>query len=69
MPIYNEICVYIGPSTSELALYSTDYCHIVYYEGRLYGQDGGYEGDNLTSRIAVTPRSWRIRRRHCNVYT
>jgi len=32
MTVYNGICVYIIPSTGQLALYSTVYCHIVYYE-------------------------------------
>jgi len=41
----------IIPSTSELALYSTVYYHIVYYGGRVYGYDRGYEGGNLASMI------------------
>ena len=32
MTVYNGICVYIVTSTGQLALYSTVYCHIVYYE-------------------------------------
>ena len=33
-------------------LYSIVYCRIVHYGGRVYGHDGGYEGDNLASRVA-----------------
>ena len=44
MSIYNEICVYIVQSTDQLALYSTVYCRIVYYGGRVYGNDRCYEG-------------------------
>ena len=52
MSVYNWICVYIVSSTGELALYSTVYCHIIYYEGQVYGHDGGYEGGNLDSKVA-----------------
>jgi len=52
MLVHNGICVYIVPCTSQLALYSTVYCHIVHYGGRVYGYDRGYEGDNLPSRVA-----------------
>ena len=52
MPVYNEICVYIVPSTGELALYFTFYYRIVYYRGRAYGHDEDYEGANLASRVA-----------------
>ena len=38
--------------TDELVLYSTVYCRIVYYGGRVYDNDGGYEGGNLASRVA-----------------
>jgi len=50
--VYNRVRVYIVPSTSELALYSTVYCHFIYYEGQVYGHNEGYEGDNLASRVA-----------------
>jgi len=43
MSVYNGTCVYIVPSTGELALYSTVYCRIVYYGGRVYGHDEGYD--------------------------
>ena len=36
----------------QLALYSTIYCRIVYYRGRVSDHDGGYEGCNLASRVA-----------------
>jgi len=36
-------------------LYSIIYYHIVHYGGRVYGHDGGYERDNLVSRVA-----WRL---------
>jgi len=45
-----DLC-YIIPSIDQLAFYSAVYYHIVYYGGRVYGHDGGYEGDNLTSKI------------------
>ena len=48
----NGACLYILTSTGELALYSTVYRHIIYYRGRVYGHDGGYEGGNLASRLA-----------------
>ena len=44
MSVYNRVCVYIVPSTGELALYFTVYPYIVYYRGRVRGHDGGYEG-------------------------
>jgi len=50
--VYNRICVYIVSSTAKLALYSIVYYRIVYYEGRVYGHDTGYEGGNLASRVA-----------------
>jgi len=34
MAVYNGICVYIVPSTGQLALYSIIYYDIVYYRGR-----------------------------------
>ena len=34
MPVYNRICVYIVPSTGQLALYFTVYYFIVYYEAK-----------------------------------
>ena len=43
MPVYNKICVYIVSSTGQLALHSTVYCRIVYYGGRIYGYNGGYD--------------------------
>jgi len=52
MPVNNRIYVYTIPSTDKLALYSTIYCHIVYYESRVYGHDGGYEGGNLGSKVS-----------------
>ena len=52
MHVYKGICVYMGPSIDELALYSTVYHLIEYYGGRVYSHDGGYEGGNLASRIA-----------------
>ena len=51
MLVHNEICVFIVPSTGQLALYSTVYCRIVYYGGRVYSYDRGYERDNLASRL------------------
>ena len=39
-------------STGKLELYSRVYCCIVYYRGRVYGHDGGYEGGNMTSGVA-----------------
>jgi len=33
MSVYSGIYIYIVPSTGQLALYSTVYCRIVYYEG------------------------------------
>ena len=43
MSVYNGICIYIVLSTVQLVFYSKVYCHIVYYEGRVYGHGGGYE--------------------------
>ena len=43
---------HIVPSTGQLALYSTVYCSIVYYGGRVYGHDRGYKGGNLALRVA-----------------
>ena len=51
-PVYNGVCVHIIPSMGKLTLYSTVYCRFVYYGGQVYGNDGGYEGDDLASRIA-----------------
>jgi len=51
VPVYNRISVYVVPSTNQLVLYSTFYYRIVYYGGRVYGHDGGYEGGNLVSRV------------------
>jgi len=47
MSVYNGIYVYIIPSTGQQALYSTIYCHIVYYSGWVCGHDEGYKGGNL----------------------
>ena len=47
-----RVCLYTVSSTGEFSLYSTFYHCIVYYRGRIYGHDGGYEGDNLASRVA-----------------
>jgi len=52
MPVHNRISVYIILSMGQLVFYSTVYYRIVYYEGRVYGHDRGYEGGNLTSRVA-----------------
>jgi len=52
MPVHNGICVYIIPITGQLALYFTVYYRIVYYRGRIYVYDRGYEGGNLASRVA-----------------
>ena len=43
----NGVYIYIISSTGELALYSTIYRRIVYYRGRVYGHDRGYEGGNM----------------------
>ena len=50
MLVYNRICVYIVPSTGELAfsLQSIVHCPL---GGRVYGYDGGYEGGNLALRL------------------
>jgi len=52
MLVYNEICVYSISCTDELALYSTVYYHIGDCGSRVYVHDRGYEGGNLTSRVA-----------------
>jgi len=58
MVVYNGIYVYIVRSKSQLMLYSTVYCRIVYYGGRIYGHDGGYEEGNLTSRVTRWLGDW-----------
>jgi len=50
--VYDEVCIHIISSINELALYSTVYCRFVYHKGQVYGYDGGYEGDNLDSKVA-----------------
>jgi len=48
----STIYFYTGPSTGELVLYFTIYCCFAYFGGQVYCHDGGYEGDNLTLRVA-----------------
>jgi len=50
--VYDMVCFYVGPSTDELTLYSINHYHFVYYGGRVYGHDGGYEVGNLDSKVA-----------------
>jgi len=51
-PVYNGVCIHIGPSIGELVLYFRVYCHFVYYRGRVYDHVGVYEGENLASSVA-----------------
>jgi len=46
-----RMCLYC-PKYRQLALYFTVYFRIVYYGGRVYDHDGGYEGGNLALRFA-----------------
>ena len=51
-------CVYIVPSTGQLALYSIVYCRVVYCGGRVYGPDGCYERCNLASKFVLRLADW-----------